>query len=189
MSVKKANKIASIAKKGNSSVRVCHLVHMLCRSISECHFVELGTSLGFLTAYAASGTSAARISTFEGETALIQRASDNWDQLNITAIQTIPGDIDQTLGFYLNNCPPIDVAYIDANHKYSALCRYVHQLLPRMAPDGIILVDDIYLSPDMHHGWKYLKMIPRISTTVDLYDLGMLLLSKKYPKKDLILHW
>ena len=143
--------------------------------------LELGTSLGITTSYLACADSRNRVVTLEGSEAVLRVAQGVWKALKIENIEWHEGNIDDTLLLHARG--KLDFAYVDANHTYEATMRYLDFLLPRMTPKGIIAIDDIHYSPDMERAWKQLKQDSRITTTMDLYHLGLLFLDPHYLKR------
>ena len=143
--------------------------------------LELGTSLGVTTAYLASADSRHRVLTFEGSEAVLRVAQGVWRALRLENIAWQQGNIDDTL--YKCAREGIDVAYVDANHTFEATMRYVRFLLPRMNEKGVIVVDDIHHSEQMELAWNTLKNDKRVTTSVDLYYVGLLFVDPHYLKR------
>jgi hypothetical protein len=61
--------------------------------------------------------------------------------------------------------------------------RYVHFLLPRMNEKGVIVVDDIHHSEQMERAWKALQTDGRVTTSMDLYHVGLLFVDPHYLKR------
>ena len=165
------------------------------------HILELGTSLGITTAYMASVSSQNSVLTFEGSEAVLRVAQGVWRALRLEKIQWQQGNIDDTLFIIYsaqrqalsrndqqpalprNDQRPIDLAFVDANHTYEATKRYVEFLLPHMTEKGIIVMDDIHYSSDMERAWQELKADERVTTSMDLYHIGLLFFDPHYLKR------
>ena len=143
--------------------------------------LELGTSLGITTAYLASPASRNRVMTLEGSRAVLRVAQGVWKALKTENIEWGEGRIDDTL--YKRAREKLDVVFMDANHTYEATLRYADYLLPRMTEKGIIVIDDIHYSPEMERAWEELKTDPRVTSTIDLYHVGMLFVDPHYLKR------
>ena len=143
--------------------------------------LELGTSLGITTAYLATPSRQNRVMTLEGSEAVLEKAQSTWKALRLENIQWAQGNIDDTLYIYAREKQ--DLAYVDANHTYEATKRYVDYLLPRMNEKGIIAIDDIHYSEEMERAWQELKLDPRVTTSMDLYDMGLLFVDPHYLKR------
>ena len=143
--------------------------------------LELGTSLGVTTAYLAASDSRNKVVTFEGSEAVLEVAKGVWKTLELENIKCVPGNIDDTL--FKCAREKLDLAYVDANHIYEATKRYVEFLLPRMAEKGVIAVDDIHHSVEMERAWEVLKSDERVTTSMDLYHVGLLFVDPHYLKR------
>ena len=143
--------------------------------------VELGTSFGISTAYLASADSRNTVTTMEGSGAVLKIAQGVWRALKLENIRWVEGNIDHTLYDYTRE--RVDVAYVDANHTYEATMRYVNYLLPIMDMKGIIFMDDIHYSAQMERAWQKLKADKRITTSMDLYHVGLLFVDPHYLKR------
>lgn len=147
--------------------------------------LELGTSLGVTTAYLASADSRNRVVTLEGSEAVLRVAQGVWRALRLENIAWRQGNIDDTL--YKCAREHLDLAYVDANHTFEATMRYVDYLLPRMNEKGVIIIDDIHYSEQMEQAWAALKADPRVTTSMDLYHVGLLFVDKHYLKRHYII--
>ena len=143
--------------------------------------VELGTSLGVTTAYMAAMDSRNRVVTFEGCEAVANIAKENWKALNINNIECRVGEIDvQKL---VGDIEHLDVAFIDANHTYVSTCEYFDVLAGKVREKSVIVVDDIHYSEEMEKAWKAICADERVTSTIDLYQMGLVFFDKHYWKR------
>jgi predicted O-methyltransferase YrrM len=157
---------------------IVHMGRVLGRPLE---ILELGTSLGITTAYMASAHSHNHVMTFEGSSAIADVARSQWSALRLVNIECIEGRIEDTLYKYARE--RIDVAYVDANHTYKATMEYVCYLLPRITEKGVVVIDDIHYSPEMKRAWDELKQHAYVTTSMDLYHVGLLYVDKHYLKR------
>ena len=120
--------------------------------------------------------------TMEGSGAVLQVAQGVWRALKLENIEWVEGNIDDTLLTHARET--LDVAYVDANHTYEATMRYVNFLLPRMQEKGVIVLDDIHYSAEMERAWQELKADSRVTTSMDLYHVGLLFFDPHYLKRN-----
>jgi predicted O-methyltransferase YrrM len=109
----------------------------------------------------------------EGCIQIANVAKENFKLLNIKNIQTVVGDIDKTLTTVLDEFDQLDLVFIDANHKSQAVLSYFEQSLPKVHPNSVIVIDDIYWSSDMEYAWRKIKEHPLVTSTIDLFQLGI----------------
>lgn len=179
-------RICDIAKTHLESARVGQVLFRILNFMGEeqkrpLEILELGTSLGVTTAYLASADSRNRVVTMEGSEAVLKVAQGIWRTLRLENIAWQVGNIDDTLYKYARE--RVDFAYVDANHTYEATMRYTDYLLDRMAEKGIIAIDDIHYSEEMERAWKELKQDPRVTTTMDVYHMGLIFVDPHYLKR------
>ena len=179
-------RVCDITKRQLESSRVGQLLFRVVNFMAEhekrpLQILELGTSLGVTTAYLAKPDSRNNVVTLEGSEAVLKVAKGVWRALKIENIEWHEGNIDDTLYIYART--QLDLAYVDANHTYEATKRYVDYLLPRMTEKGIIVLDDIHYSEEMERAWQELKADERVTTSMDLYHIGLLFVDKHYLKR------
>lgn len=186
-------KVSFIAKNHLESPKVGQMLFRLVNFLGEhekrpLYILELGTSLGITTAYLASPDSRNNVRTFEGSGEVLKVAQGVWRALKLENISWMEGNIDETLFSsdfsLLSNAPTrIDIAYIDANHTHEATMRYADFLLERLNQKGVLAIDDIHYSEEMERAWNELKADPRVTTSMDLYHLGLLFVDPHYLKR------
>ena len=179
-------RVCDIAKKHLESAAFGQLMFRLVNFMGEnekrpLEILELGTSLGITTAYLSAPNSQNRVVTLEGSSEVLRVAEGIWKTLKTENIEWHEGNIDDTLYIYARE--KTDVAYVDANHTYEATKRYVEFLLPRMTEKGVIVIDDIHYSAEMERAWRELQADKRVTTSMDLYDAGMLFVDAHYLKR------
>ena len=183
-------RVCDIAKMHLESKQVGQALFRLINWIGErekrpLEILELGTSLGITTAYLAAADSRNRVMTMEGSGEVLHVAQGVWRALQMENIEWTEGNIDDTLNKRARKT--IDVAYVDANHTYEATMRYVDFLLPRLPEKGVLILDDIHYSEQMEHAWEALKNDARVTTSMDLYHVGLLFVDPHYLKRHYII--
>lgn len=176
-------RVCDIAKRQLECAKIGQLLFRIINFMGQeekrpLEILELGTSLGVTTAYLASASRKNRVMTLEGSESVLKIAQGVWRALKLENIEWQEGNIDNTLYKYARE--QLDLAYVDANHTYEATKRYVDFLLPRMTEKGIIVLDDIHYSKGMERAWEELKQDQRVTTTMDLYHVGMIFVDKHY---------
>ena len=158
------------------------LGHQLRKDDEGLTIVELGTSLGVTTAYVAGVDARDKVYTYEGCEAVAKIARDNWKALGINNIECRIGTIK---GEILKGClERVDIAFIDANHTYEASLEYFNVLASKVHEKSVIVLDDIYHSEEMEKAWKEICKDERVTTTIDLYQMGLVFFDKHYWKRN-----
>ena len=158
------------------------LGHQLRKDDEGLIIVELGTSLGVTTAYMAGVDARDKVYTYEGCEAVAKIARGNWKALGINNIECRIGTIK---GEILKGClERVDIAFIDANHTYEASLEYFNVLAGKVHEKSVIVLDDIYHSEEMEKAWKEICKDERVTTTIDLYQMGLVFFDKHYWKRN-----
>jgi predicted O-methyltransferase YrrM len=178
--------IGSICKHSEKSPKLAQLIYRVVQRLQPACIVDLGTSLGLTTLYQAKAAPQAQLYTFEGCPNTAAVAQENFSALNASNIRLITGNIDHTLPLFLQDCPPINFAFFDANHRYEPTVRYFRQCLSKASEETVFILDDIYWSPEMKKAWEEIKKDPAIGFTMDLFYVGIVFLRKKQPAQHFI---
>ena len=179
-------RVCDIAKRQLECAKIGQLLFRIINFMGQeekrpLEILELGTSLGITTAYVASASRKNRVMTLEGSESVLKIAQGVWRALKLENIEWQEGNIDNTLYKYAPE--QLDLAYVDANHTYEATKRYVDFLLPRMNGKGVMVIDDIHHSEQMEQAWNALKDNVRVTTSMDLYHVGLLFVDPHYLKR------
>lgn len=164
--------IASIAKNAAKPPRLGQLLYRVAAHYQPATILELGTSLGLSTAYLASGAPNAKLYTIEGSPEIAAAAARNMQTLQLPA-DILTGSFDTVLPTLLPTLPPIDLIFIDGNHRLEPTLRYFNILLPYLSTRSTLIFDDIHWSAEMETAWATIKKDPRVYLSVDLFFLGL----------------
>jgi predicted O-methyltransferase YrrM len=179
-------KVKDIAHNSLSSPKFSAFLYNLIQHFQFTQVIELGTCLGMNTAYMAAGNDKAEIFTFEGDKNLIRLAQKACT--NYVNIQFIHGNIDNTLPDFLSTrTKPLDLVYLDANHTYEATLHYFNLLLPYQHNQSIFIFDDIHWSSEMKQAWKKIKQHPSVSSSIDIFDAGLIFFNPDFQKQHHVL--
>ena len=191
-----SRQVCDIAKNHLERPKVAQLLFRLVLFMQQnekrpLQIMELGTSLGITTSYLAAADSRNNVVTFEGSEAVLHVAQGIWKTLKLENIEWQQGNIDDTLIYYIyskqttndKRQSTIDIAYIDANHTYEATKRYTDYLLPLISTNGMLILDDIHYSEEMERAWNELKADERVTTTMDLYHIGIAFINPCFLKR------
>lgn len=144
--------------------------------------VELGTSLGVTTAYLASVNRMNKVVTYEGCEAVADLARQNWKELGLENIVCRVGEISvEVLDQELQS---VDVAFIDANHTRESTLEYFNVLANKMHKKSVIVIDDIHYCREMEEAWQEICEDSRVSTTMDLFQMGLVFFDTNYWHKN-----
>ena len=174
--------VGSFVRGSSVSPRYGALLYRITRWFRPDMVLELGTGLGVSTLYLASGSPSVPLHSFEGHTERAAFAASLVCRCGLEQVSIHWGPLDRKLEEFLPRLSGRFVAFIDANHRYEPVVRYVRMILSRAGTDGVILMDDIYWSDEMERAWKEVLSWPEVRMSVDLFHLGILFLRKDLQK-------
>jgi predicted O-methyltransferase YrrM len=175
--------ITSITRNAAKPAKYGQLLFRMIRHYHSKTILELGTSLGVTTAYLAAAGSEASVTTLEGAPEIAARARQHFASLQLNNITLIEGNFDHTLQSALQQLRSVDFVFIDGNHRKEPTERYFHQLLPYTHNDTVLVFDDIHWSQEMEDAWKMIRSHEKVTCTIDLFFLGIVVFRKEIREK------
>jgi predicted O-methyltransferase YrrM len=176
-------KVADIARHAAKPARLGQLLFRLGRYYRPGVVVELGTSLGLSTAYLAAGASGAGVWTIEGSGAIAKRARENLSGPGFSGVEVITGNFDMLLEPLVERVGPVEMAFVDGNHRCEPTLHYFDILMRHSARSSMLIFDDIHWSADMERAWAQIKVDPRVMLTVDLFFFGLVVRRNEFRVK------
>ena len=176
-------RVLDVAKASLKSPKWAQLLYRVVNFTKAQYVLELGTSLGLTTAYMASVNSEIRCVSLEGSDEIAKIARENFEKLEIDNVEVVVGNIDLTLEAQLKKSEKWDVVFFDANHRKEPVLNYFSQCLEHIHPDSVFIFDDIHWSDEMEEAWHTIRKNERVTTTIDLFEVGIVFFNKNYPKK------
>ena len=180
--------IGSVAKTSLTPAKYGRLYANIIQYFQASSILELGTSLGINTAYLACKKDT-QVTTFEGEPEISTIAKSVFEQMNITNIRLIEGDIDKTLPAFLANHTTIDFAFLDANHQLEPTVRYFEAISKKIHTKSVVIIDDIHQSAGMEKAWNRIKFHDLVYCSIDLYRCGIVFFDPSLHKQHVVLQF
>lgn len=187
LSGSRERRVCDIARSSLAQRRYARMLYRLVNWLGQHHdkamdgglvIVELGTSLGVTTAYLSAVDSGNRVVTYEGCAAVAQVAQENWVGLGLRNIECRVGEID--VKELERDLQRVDVAFIDANHTYASTREYFNVLANKVHEKSVIVVDDIHHSAEMERAWQEICADQRVTSTMDLFQMGLVFFDIHY---------
>jgi len=170
--------VRSFVLQSSVSEKKGALLYRIARWFAPEMVVELGTGLGISTLYLASGTPGTPLHTIEGNTDRATFAAQLVSRCQLRPVSIHWGDLEEKLNDILPLLPGRFLAYVDGNHHFDPTVRYVRKLVDRAGEEAVVVMDDIYWSKEMHRAWLEIISWPESRVSIDLYEVGILLLRK-----------
>lgn len=153
--------------------------------------IELGTNVGLSSLYQALALrDDAYLHTIEGSKSLADIAQFNIEKLNLQhKVQVHHATFDERFPAILEHVQRFDYIFIDGNHQEEATLKYFEQSLPYCHNNSILIFDDINWSTGMQSAWMRIKEHEQVTTTIDLYFMGIVFLRKELSKEDFLIRF
>lgn len=175
--------VRDIARTSLSSPTRCRMMFRLIVYTRPACILEMGTSLGIMTAYLAKVSDKATVHTLEGHAGRMNIAQDVARELRLHNIIFHQGRFSETLPHILHSGRPIQLALIDGDHRGASLIAYFGQILPCLSDDAVVVVDDIRWSAGMYAAWRSLTQDPAVTCSLDYFSFGMLFIRHAFRGK------
>ncbi len=172
---KRATTVGHLARTGARRPYTGQVLAGMVQWLQPQAVLELGTQLGLATAYLEAGLpQEAMLVTIEGDPTLAQLARAHWGELGIAPHRITLEQ--RSFEDYLQQAPsqPWGFVFLDGRHTYASTHQYIQALIPHLAEEAVVVLDDIYWSSGMRKAWRELKSHPTFPVSVDLYRLGVL---------------
>ena len=172
-------------------------IYKLIRKFKPDNVVELGTNVGLSSlhmALALRGFPNAHVYSIEKNKDLYDKAIVNHAMLRhgfigLPEVNFINGDFNDKLPELLQKLPSIDLLLVDGDHKGESLLKYFNWCVEKISDKSIFVFDDIYWSPDMLEAWKKIIQHPKVTSSLDMYYLGVVFFDPKFSKEHFSLKW
>ena len=175
--------IAALVKRTSKPKRTAHILYRLLKHYQPTSILELGTSVGLSASLFSLARPQATIHTIEGVQTIHAKAVEHLGKWDCKNVECHLGNLDIVLPEVLQEMPAPDLVFMDGNHQEEPTIRYFNQILDYLPESAIVLVDDIHWSAGMEHAWKQIQQHPRVTTTIDLFQLGLVFFRPSFRSK------
>lgn len=172
-------RVADIARVSLKPPKHARMLFRLSRYFQPAQVLELGTSFGISTLYLAKGAEHGTVTTIEGCPQTHHIAKRHFERCRQTNIQALLGSFQRRLPEALETMDRLDMAFLDGHHAKEPTLAYFEQCLEKSHDDTVIVLDDIHWSKGMEEAWEAIKGHPRVTVTVDIYDMGLAFLRQE----------
>ena len=173
---------ASFVRHSSVSEKYGALLYRISRWFEPEMIIELGSGLGISSLYLASGSPHVPLHSIEGNPHRASFAEKVVAGLKMEMLNIHQGEMDEELNKLIPHVRGRFVAFVDGNHRYEPTIAYVRKLMEVAGDEALIIMDDIYWSKEMFKAWEELKSWPESRVSVDLYQMGIILLRRDLAK-------
>ena len=177
-------KISQIAKTAVSSERKCDMLFKTIQLYKPKTMLELGTSLGVSAVVQALAYTDGHLTTLEGCPNIARVATKNLMLAQVKNVTVKVGDFKDTLPNYLASIDHLDYVFLDGHHAYAPTMQYFEQCLAKAHENSVFVFDDIYWSEEMQQAWNEVKNHPRVTLTIDVFEMGIVFFRKEQKEKE-----
>ena len=182
-------KIKDIAKHTLKSPKYGQLLFRIVNRLKPKTILELGTSLGLSTLYLTASDKTIKVTTVEGCPNTAKAAQVNFDKIGFKNINLITDTFDHFLPLYLSQNNLLDFVFFDGNHQKEATLNYFNLCIEKTHQQTVFVFDDIHWSEGMTEAWKQIKKHPKVTSTIDLFFVGIVFFNKQLSKEDFLLRF
>ncbi len=182
-------KIKDITKNSVKAPKYGQLLFRLVNHFKPESILELGTSLGVSTLYLAGSNKKMKVTTVEGCPSTSKVAQINFDKIGFNNIELINDNFDHFLPAYLEKNKQLDFVFFDGNHQKEATINYFNWCVEKAHHKSIFVFDDIHWSNGMTEAWEEIKKHPKITSTIDLFFMGIVFFNTDLSKEDFVLRF
>jgi predicted O-methyltransferase YrrM len=148
--------------------------------------LELGTGFGISGAYTAASlelSGGGMLTTLEKAIAFAEVAEQGFASLGLSERTDVRvGPIGDTLDEAVERAEPIDLAFLDADHREQPTLDHFHAILPALSEGAVVVLDDInWEAEGMPRAWRTIRSHPRTALALGLRRVGLCVVSEPRP--------
>jgi len=148
-------------------------LHLLARAVDARSILELGACAGISGCYLASVPSCERFVSIEGSTPLARIAADHLARISRNA-EVVEGFFEEQLDRVLARFPSaVDLGFVDGHKDCDLLRGPVARIIERLAPGGLLVLDDIRAYEGTARLWAELREAAGFSYLIDVGRFGI----------------
>ncbi len=182
-------KVSDIVKNMSVKPKEGELLFKLVNYFKPQTILELGTCLGLGTLYLSMPLYQSKVITIEGCQPLAEMAHSYLSIYGRANVEVRVGQFKDELGPALADLERLDMAFIDGHHQKDATLAYFEQCLAYTHEDSVLIFDDIYWSEGMMEAWEAIKAHPKVTLTLDFFELGIVFFRKDRAKEHFKLYY
>lgn len=182
-------RIRSIVKRSAVQPKYGQLLSRLVHFTKPATILELGTSLGIGSLYLGMARPSAKLITLEGCEACAGIAKEALLKHGCLNSQVVVGNFNNTLPPILKEIDQLDFVWFDGNHQEEPTLTYFEQCLPKTANNTVFVFDDIHWSKGMSAAWEKIIQHPKITISIELYQVGIVFFRAECQKQHFKVRW
>jgi predicted O-methyltransferase YrrM len=182
-------KVKEIAATTGISRKYGRLLFRIVKYFNPEYILELGTSTGISTMYQAIAAPSAVFKTIEGCASTAALAQESLHAAGCSNVSLAMGNFDKVLPETLGSLRRVDHAFIDGNHTYEATVNYFGEIASKAGNDTLLIFHDIHWSAEMEKAWEEIIKHPRVTVTIDLFNMGLVFFRRGLSRQHFIIRY
>jgi predicted O-methyltransferase YrrM len=179
----KLRRVADIAKRSAVPEKYGVLLANLASKFGNGTVIELGTSLGISTMYIAASCPSSTVYSVEGSVKCMEIAEENLNMAGIRNVELINSSFASALAELRERGVRPSLVYIDGDHRREPTLRYFSELSIMCEEHSVVIIDDIHYSGEMKKAWNEIRFSPNVSSTIDIFRMGIVFLRQNITRK------
>ena len=179
--------INQIARNAGISKKRAELLFRITNYFQPESILEIGTSLGLATSALSLGNIKSKITTIEGCPNTFNVAQKQFEEFGFNNITSINSEFSSYLKNYQLAIINYQLIYFDGNHSKEATLNYFELLLPTVTNETVWIFYDIHWLPAMEVAWEVIKKHPKVTVTIDTFQLGLVFFRCEQPKEHFVI--
>ena len=189
ISFRKRRSVKNIIRWSSITHKYGRILYFTAKYFEPATIIELGTGLGISTAYLSSAVPSAKMISIDADRAMHEYASAKIKDHTHNMPEFCLGRFEEFLLSKLNNAEHPLLIFIDGDHQYKSVTRYLDEILKYARADTIILIHDIHWSAGMKKAWNQIKDNGRGILCIDLFFMGMVFFRGGMLKQNYIINF
>jgi predicted O-methyltransferase YrrM len=181
-------KVSDIAKYSAVPRKYGILLASMAETFGNPYILEFGTSFGISTMYMASAFGG-KIITMEGCREVSEIARENFMDKSLENITILNGSFDSLLPEIKRKHTSPGLVFIDGNHRKMPTLNYFSSIAGLSDENCVVIIDDIYSSPEMEEAWFEIKNHESVTLTIDIYRMGIVFFRKGIARSNYIVRY
>lgn len=185
----RSRKVSDIARYSSVPKKYGVLLANLAESFGGDMVLELGTSLGISAMYLASSVPDTPVLTLEGCESTAAVAEESFRKGGFKNIRLMNGSFDELLPVIAKERIQPGLTFIDGDHRKAPLISYFERIVEMSGKNSVVIIDDIYSSREMAEAWIQVKKHPAVSSTIDVFRMGLVFFREGLTRSDYVVRY
>ncbi|MCU4156311.1 class I SAM-dependent methyltransferase [Carboxylicivirga sp. A043] len=186
---KNTRKVSAMVSKSSISNKYGELLFRILVQENPKTILELGTSVGVSSLYFSLSDKRRNVYTIEGCANTAQVAKTTFEEMGCTNVNQIVGQFQDVLPDLCTQLKQLDFVFFDGHHDKVATLNYFNNCLPYAANDSVFVFDDIHWSKGMEEAWEIISSHPKVTVSIDLFQLGIVFFKKECQKQHFVVRY